>query len=37
MAIGDGIGQFYGPGWYEGNVKPLIESFAAVRQAQPLH
>jgi hypothetical protein len=36
LAVGDGLGRFYGPGWYEENVKPLIQGLAAMRQAQPL-
>ena len=36
MAIGSGLAVFYGPDWYERQVKPLLESFAAVGEAQPL-
>lgn len=36
MSIGHALAVLYGPGWYDRQVKPLLESFAAVRQAQPL-
>jgi hypothetical protein len=35
-SVGGGLAFFYGAPWYEQNIKPYIESFAALRQAQPL-
>lgn len=35
-SVGGGLAFFYGAPWYEQNIKPYIESFAALRLAQPL-
>lgn len=36
MAIGNGLTVFYRPDWYDQQVRPLLGSFAAIRDAQPL-
>ncbi len=35
-SVGGGLAFFYGTPWYEENIKPYIESFAALRLSQPL-
>lgn len=34
--IGEALGRFYGPGFREANVAPLVQSFYAIREASPL-
>jgi hypothetical protein len=36
MTVGDALGFFIGPGWYEQAVKPLLAELAALRAARPL-
>jgi hypothetical protein len=36
MMVGDALGRFFGPRWYEQAVKPLLAGFEAAREAKPL-
>jgi hypothetical protein len=35
-SVGGGLAFFHGAPWYQQNIKPYIESFAALRRARPL-
>lgn len=35
-SVGDGLAQFYGSAFYRDTVRPMVQSFQAIRSEMPL-